>query len=78
MALSADGARVLRLVIARGLRLTAGGILLGAAAGFAQTRLLANLPGEPRLPRGILVGDGGDDDHRMHSLSPACVAGDPY
>ena len=43
MALSADGARVLRLVIARGLRLTAGGILLGAATGFAQTRLLANL-----------------------------------
>jgi macrolide transport system ATP-binding/permease protein len=43
MALGSDAARVLRLVIARGLRLTAGGILLGAAAGFALTRLLGKL-----------------------------------
>ena len=43
MALGADGPRLLRMVIGRGLRLTGGGILLGAAAGFALTRLLGNL-----------------------------------
>lgn len=43
MALGADGATLLRMVIARGLRLTAGGILLGAAIGFSLTRLLGNL-----------------------------------
>jgi len=43
MALGADGGRLLRMVIARGLRLTACGILLGAAAGFALTQLLGNL-----------------------------------
>jgi len=43
MALGADGARLLRMVIGRGLRLTAGGILVGAAVGFVLTRLLGNL-----------------------------------
>ena len=43
MALGADAARLLRMVIARGLKLTAGGILLGAAAGFALTQPLGNL-----------------------------------
>jgi predicted permease len=43
MALGADGARLIRMVIGRGLRLTAAGILLGAVAGFALTRLLGNL-----------------------------------
>jgi predicted permease len=43
MALGADASRLLRMVIARGLRLTGAGILLGAAAGLALTRLLGNL-----------------------------------
>jgi ABC-type antimicrobial peptide transport system permease subunit len=43
MALGADGATLLRMVIERGLRLTAGGIFLGAAIGFSLTRLLGNL-----------------------------------
>ncbi len=43
MALGADGATLLRMVIARGLRLTAAGILLGVAVGFPLTRLLGNL-----------------------------------
>ena len=43
MALGADRARLLRMVMARGLRLTAAGILVGAAVGFALTRLLGNL-----------------------------------
>jgi putative ABC transport system permease protein len=43
MALGADGRRLLRMVLLRGLRLAAGGILLGAAAGFALTRLLGKL-----------------------------------
>jgi predicted permease len=43
MALGADAAKLLRLVIARGLRLTGGGVLFGAIAGLALTRLLGNL-----------------------------------
>jgi macrolide transport system ATP-binding/permease protein len=53
MALGAGPGDLLRLVISRGLRLTAGGVLLGAAAGLALTRLLGNLlyTVSPRDPR---------------------------
>jgi macrolide transport system ATP-binding/permease protein len=43
MALGADPANLLRLVLRRGLRLTAGGILFGTAAALALTRLLGQL-----------------------------------
>ncbi len=43
MALGADAASLLRLVLGRGLRLTAVGVLLGAFAALALTRLLGNL-----------------------------------
>ena len=53
MALGAGPADLLRLVISRGLRLTAGGVLLGTVAGLALTRLLGKLlynvsPYDPR------------------------------
>jgi ABC-type antimicrobial peptide transport system permease subunit len=53
IALGAGSADVLRLVMSRGLRLTAGGVLLGAAAGLALTRLLGALlyNVSPRDPR---------------------------
>ncbi len=43
MALGADARNLLRLVISRGLTLTAGGVLLGAVGGLALTRLLGKL-----------------------------------
>ena len=43
MALGAGPPNLLRLVLSRGLRLTAGGVLFGALAGLALTRFLGNL-----------------------------------
>jgi len=43
MALGADASNLLRLVISRGLALTAGGALLGAAVALGLTRLLGKL-----------------------------------
>jgi macrolide transport system ATP-binding/permease protein len=43
MALGAGASNLLRLVLSRGLALTAGGVLLGAAVALALTRLLGNL-----------------------------------
>jgi predicted permease len=43
MALGAGAANLLRLVISRGLRLTAGGVLFGTVAALAVTRLLGQL-----------------------------------
>ena len=53
MALGAGASNLFRLVISRGLTLTAGGIALGAAAGLAVTRLLGKLlySISPRDPR---------------------------
>jgi macrolide transport system ATP-binding/permease protein len=43
MALGADASNLLRLVMSRGLALTAGGVLLGGVVALASTRLLGNL-----------------------------------
>jgi len=43
MALGADASDLLRLVMSKGLALTAGGVVLGAAAALALTRLLGYL-----------------------------------
>ena len=43
MALGADGSNLLRLVMSRGLRLTAGGVLFGALVALALTRLMGQL-----------------------------------
>ncbi len=52
MALGANAGHLLRLVLVRGLRLTAGGVALGALTALALARLLGNLlynvsPGDP-------------------------------
>jgi ABC-type antimicrobial peptide transport system permease subunit len=43
MALGAEPANLLRLIVSRGLRLTAGGVLLGTLSALAITRLLGSL-----------------------------------
>ena len=43
MALGADRAPVLRMVLSRGLRLTLVGVVIGLAAAFGMTRVLASL-----------------------------------
>jgi macrolide transport system ATP-binding/permease protein len=43
MALGAGASNLLRLVLSRGLALTIGGVILGAAVAFGLTRLLGNL-----------------------------------
>jgi macrolide transport system ATP-binding/permease protein len=43
MALGAEPANLLSLIVSRGLRLTAGGVLLGAVSALALTRLLGSL-----------------------------------
>jgi putative ABC transport system permease protein len=43
MALGADASNLLRMVMSRGLMLTAGGVILGAAVALGLTRLLGNL-----------------------------------
>jgi len=43
MALGADATNLLRLVVSRGLRLTAGGIVVGAVVALALTRLMGQL-----------------------------------
>jgi ABC-type antimicrobial peptide transport system permease subunit len=43
MALGAGTSNLLRLVISRGMALTAGGVALGAAVALGLTRLLGNL-----------------------------------
>jgi putative ABC transport system permease protein len=43
MALGADASNLLRMVLSRGLALTAGGVFLGAAVALGLTRLLGNL-----------------------------------
>jgi putative ABC transport system permease protein len=53
MALGAGPGDLLRLIISRGLKLTAAGVLLGSIAGLALTRLLGTLlynvsPHDPR------------------------------
>jgi putative ABC transport system permease protein len=43
MALGAGASNLLRLVLSRGMTLTVGGVLLGAAVALLSTRLLGNL-----------------------------------
>ena len=52
MALGAGSSSLIRLVMSQGLALTGGGLVLGAAAALAMTRL----QGEPTRPAGVRCG----------------------
>jgi ABC-type antimicrobial peptide transport system permease subunit len=60
MALGADRASVLRMVLGQGLRLTLFGILAGLSAAFALNRLIASLlfgvkPTDPATIGGVVL-----------------------
>jgi ABC-type antimicrobial peptide transport system permease subunit len=77
MALGTGASNLLRLVMKRGLALTAGGVALGAAVALGLTRLLGNLlynVSPPAGSAGVRVGFPGDDDCRIDSVFLACVA----
>ena len=78
MALGADRASVLRMVLSQGLRLTLVGVAAGLAAAFAMNRVLASLlfgvrPSDPATIGAVvaLIGGGG-----ARRLLPAGAAGD--
>jgi ABC-type antimicrobial peptide transport system permease subunit len=58
MALGADAANLLRLVISRGLRVTAGGILLGAGSTRVSTRFDVPADIEPGVSQLYVVANG--------------------
>ncbi len=74
MALGAGVQDLLRLVVSRGLRLTAAGIVIGAIAAIILTRLMGNLlcKSEPERSAGIWVRIRCDDLRRIDRLSSPC------
>ena len=64
MALGADRASVLRMVLAQGLRLTLVGVVGGLAAAFAMNRVLASLLFGVRPSDPVTIGGGGGADRR--------------
>ena len=79
MALGADRASVLRMVLSQGLRLTLVGVVIGLAAAFGMNRVLASLlfGVRPSDPVTIAVGRAADRDRGAGRLLPAGARGDP-
>ena len=80
MALGAGAANLLRLVISRGLRLTAGGVLFGAIAALALDEIAgkASLQREPARSLGLRIGIGRDGAYCNISVPVARVARRPH
>jgi ABC-type antimicrobial peptide transport system permease subunit len=72
LALGASAAQVTRVVLDRGLRQIAGGLVLGAACGWMLMRLLALIPiGTAPVGSGLLAAAAG---LMAAAGAPACVA----
>jgi putative ABC transport system permease protein len=79
MALGAGASNLMKLVLSRGLALTAGGLVLGAAVALGLTRLLElAIQSEPARPAGVRVGVCGDDDYGFGSEFFASLAGNAH
>jgi ABC-type antimicrobial peptide transport system permease subunit len=80
MPLGAGAANLLRLVMSRGLTLTASGVLLGAAVAFLLTRLLGNLLFQvsPRDPVAFASAFIVNDLRRLGRLLPPRLARHPH
>jgi predicted permease len=80
MALGARAGDVLQLIVSRGLRLTTAGIVIGAVAALALTRLMGNLlyKVSPSDPAGVRIGARGDHHLLAGCLFFTCLARDAH
>ena len=80
LALGAGASNLFRLVISRGLRLTAAGVLCRRRRRARTHAIIrkASLQRQSQRPARLRIGNSGDDDHRSRSVSSPRLARDAH